>query len=213
MSDDAESTTLSPLPPTTVKNIDNADALKAIADPLRVRVLQLLMVASDRTWSVKEIAAELTQPVTKLYHHIKLLEAADLISDVETRVVSGIVEHRYRANQRSLRYDSNAWESSEDLDLGIQQLSAQLDAVRDDLLDYLYSERADPDQLNLSRTTLRLTPEEISALNQRIEAMIDELVAKRDDPDRAHLPRTSLLFLLSPLGHDPDRAKGLAPNG
>lgn len=203
MSDDAELTELSPLPLTAVRIIDSPDALKAIADPLRVRVLQLLMVAPDRTWSVKEIAAELTQPVTKLYHHIKLLEAADLITDAETRVVSGIVEHRYRANQRSMRYESNGWDSTEDLDLGIQQLSAQLDAVRDDLLDYLYGEHADVDQLNLSRSTVRLTPEEVDTLNKRIEAIFDELVAKRDDPDRAHLPRTSLLFLLSPLGHDP----------
>ncbi|MBV9484501.1 MAG: helix-turn-helix transcriptional regulator, partial [Frankiaceae bacterium] len=89
---------------TTVRTVDSAEAIKAIADPLRVRMLQLLMMASHRTWTVKEIAAELSQPVTKLYHHIKLLEAADLISDVETRVVSGIVEHRYRANQRSLRF-------------------------------------------------------------------------------------------------------------
>ncbi|MBV9870886.1 MAG: helix-turn-helix transcriptional regulator [Frankiaceae bacterium] len=188
---------------TTVRTVDSAEAIKAIADPLRVRMLQLLMMASHRTWTVKEIAAELSQPVTKLYHHIKLLEAADLISDVETRVVSGIVEHRYRANQRSLRFDSNSWDIEEDLDLGVQQISAQLDAVRDDLLDYLYGEHAEFDQLNLSRTTARLTKEEIDSVNARIEELLDEVSAKRDDPDRANLPRISIMFLLSPLGHDP----------
>lgn len=188
---------------TSIRVIDSSEAIKAIADPLRVRLLQLMMMASNRSWTVKEIATELGQPVTKLYHHIKLLEAADLIRDVETRVVSGIVEHRYQAMQRSLRYDSNSWDIGEDLDLGIQQLSAQLDAVRDDLLDYLYGEHADFDQLNLSRTTARLTTEEIDAVNLKIEELLYEISAKRDDPDRQHLPRISVMFLLSPLGHDP----------
>ncbi|MBV9485706.1 MAG: hypothetical protein JO246_06570, partial [Frankiaceae bacterium] len=77
------------------------------------------------------------------------------------------------------------------------------DAVRDDLLDYLYGEHAEFDQLNLSRTTARLTKEEIDSVNARIEELLDEVSAKRDDPDRANLPRISIMFLLSPLGHDP----------
>ena len=72
--------------------IDSAEAIKAIADPLWFRLLQLLMTSADRSWSVKEMAAALEQPVTKLYHHVKILESAGLITDVESRLVSGIVD-------------------------------------------------------------------------------------------------------------------------
>jgi DNA-binding transcriptional ArsR family regulator len=185
------------------RSIDTPDALKAIADPLRVRLLQLLMVAIHRTWTVKEIAAELGQPVTKLYHHVKLLEAAGLISDVETRMVSGIVEHRYRANQRSLRFDDSMFLGDEARHDTVQQLSAQIDAVRDDLVDYLYRDNADLGHISISRSTVKLTEAELEEFTATVEAMMHSYIERRNDPDRADLPRTSVLFLLNPLGHDP----------
>jgi DNA-binding transcriptional ArsR family regulator len=180
--------------------IDNAETIKALADPLRMRILHLMMLSTDRTWSVKEVASELTQPVTKLYHHVKLLEAADLISDVESRVVSGIVEHRYRANQRSLRFDFGP---GEDRHESIEQVAAMIDAVRDDLVDYLYRDEADDSNVTISRSVSRLTDDEIAELNRTFDALTEKWAKHRDDPKRAHVPRTSVLLLVSPLGHDP----------
>src|ERR1700750_802967 len=94
-----------PTEPMRVRKIDSAEAIKALADPLRLRVLTLLMRDHERTWTVKEIATELGQSVTKLYHHVNLLEQVGLIRDVETRLVSGIVEHRYASGQRGLEFD------------------------------------------------------------------------------------------------------------
>ena len=53
--------------------------------------------------SVKELAQHLGEPQTKLYRHVKQLEAAGLIEVAATRMVSGILEQRYRARQRDLR--------------------------------------------------------------------------------------------------------------
>jgi len=190
----------------SVRVVDHADALKAIADPLRLRLLQLLMVSLDRTWSVKEIASELSQPVTKLYHHVKLLEAGGLVKDVESRIVSGIVEHRYRACQRSLKFEDSLFASDETRHDSITQVSALVESVRDDLVDYMYREDADFDQISVSRTTSRLTPEEIAEVNRMVDSMIVDFQQKRDAIDRTHLPRMSLMFLMNPLGHDPDRS-------
>jgi predicted ArsR family transcriptional regulator len=52
---------------------------------------------------VKELAQHLGEPQTKLYRHVKQLEAAGLIEVAATRMVSGILEQRYRARQRDLR--------------------------------------------------------------------------------------------------------------
>lgn len=190
-------------PPAAVRVIDTADALKAIADPLRLRLLQLLMISLDRSWSVKEMAAELRQPVTKLYHHVKLLETAELIRDVETAVVSGILEHRYRACQRSMKFDDTMFGSDVTRHDSIEQVTAFLDAVKEDLTDYLYREDADPELVTISRVTVRLTPAEIAEVTALSEDLLAKFRATRDDNDRSHLPRTSLLFVLNPLGHDP----------
>jgi DNA-binding transcriptional ArsR family regulator len=190
--------------PLAVRTINSADAIKALADPLRLRLLQLLMMSDDRTWSVKEIAGELTQPVTKLYHHIKLLEKGELITDVESRLVSGIVEHRYRASQKSLQFDDAMFRAPETRHDSIEQMAALLDSTRDGLVDYLYREDADMSQVTVSKSTARLTPEEIEAVEKTIEGMVEGFVKARDDANRAGLPRTSMFFLMNPLGHEPD---------
>ena len=78
----------------------HVDILKALADPLRLNMLQALRPGRGGELpakTVKELAAELGEPQTKLYRHIKHLESAGLIRSVSSRVVSGIVEHRYQA--------------------------------------------------------------------------------------------------------------------
>lgn len=95
----------SPLPVRVVRDVG---ALKALSDPLRLAIMQALMNGAarvPRVLSVKELAAELGQPQTRLYHHVKQLEAHELITVAESRVVSGITEHRYRAGQFELRLD------------------------------------------------------------------------------------------------------------
>lgn len=74
--------------------------LKALADPLRLSMLHQLTRGRGPdlpSMTVKELAAELGEPQTKLYRHIKHLESAGLIRSVSSRVVSGIVEQRYQA--------------------------------------------------------------------------------------------------------------------
>lgn len=86
--------------------VEVAETMKALADPTRLRILQQLMTR-DKTgelpvMSVKELAAVLAEPQTKLYRHVKQLESVSLIRAVASRVVSGIVEQRYQACQSEL---------------------------------------------------------------------------------------------------------------
>jgi DNA-binding transcriptional ArsR family regulator len=80
----------------------NIEVIKALADPIRLNVLYVLTRKQGTTlpiMSVKELAAALGEPQTKLYRHVKHLESAGLIRAVASRVVSGIVEQRYQASQ------------------------------------------------------------------------------------------------------------------
>jgi DNA-binding transcriptional ArsR family regulator len=90
--------------PPAVRTVDDVDVLKAMADPTRLAILAALMKTRSerRVMSVKELAAELGEPQTKLYRHVRQLEAAGLIEVASTRMVSGILEQRYQACQRDL---------------------------------------------------------------------------------------------------------------
>jgi DNA-binding transcriptional ArsR family regulator len=86
------------------RTVEDVDTLKALADPTRMAILHALMRPGElRVLSVKELAAELGEPQTKLYRHVRQLEAAGLIKVAATRLVSGIVEQRYQASQRDVR--------------------------------------------------------------------------------------------------------------
>jgi DNA-binding transcriptional ArsR family regulator len=195
-----------PWKPARIRMVDTADALKALADPLRLKLLQLMMGAPDRAWSVKELAGELKQPVTKLYHHIKLLEGAALITDVESRLVSGIVEHRYRTSQRSLQMDDEMFTSPETRDDSIAQVAAVIDTSRDALIEYLHGDYAESDEVLVSKSTARLTADEIETVRNAVEELVEGFrrASRDNDAARASVPRTAMLVLFHPLPHGHD---------
>ena len=186
-----------PKKPLRVRKIDSAEAIKAMADPLRLRVLTLLMKDHERSWTVKEIAAELDQSVTKLYHHVNMLEQVGLIRDVETRLVSGIVEHRYASGQRGLEFDDALYRSDDTRDASLANVSYILDETRDDLVSYLGSETADPERVMFAKARLRLTQDEVDELRSSIDELVDQFRSKRSK-QRSRMPRTQVLIVMHP---------------
>lgn len=86
-------------------DISTVGQLKALADPTRLAILEALMGTGPAplpVMSVKELAAVLHEPQTKLYRHVKVLESVGLIRVAASRIVSGIPEQRYQACQRDL---------------------------------------------------------------------------------------------------------------
>jgi len=118
--------------PPEVRSVNNVAALKAMADPTRFAILTALMRTSDLpVMSVKELAAELGEPQTKLYRHVRQLEAAGLIKVASTRMVSGILEQRYQACQRDLTFGRGL--VTENADESERVLRTILDRHRDGL--------------------------------------------------------------------------------
>ena len=94
--------------------IANAETLRAISDPTRMRILETMVQRQDPPWSVKELAAALGVPPTRLYHHVEQLLAHDLVRPVERRVVSGIIETRYRVAALSFQLDRRLFAADAD---------------------------------------------------------------------------------------------------
>ena len=188
--------------PTGTRVISDAAGLKALSDPIRLRVFHLLMRHAHRSWTVKEIAAEIGQPATKLYHHVKLLEQAELIRDVETRVVSGIVEHRYQTAQRSLQFDDALFGSPATRDDSIAHTAAVITECRDEYVDYLSRPDADTSRMMLAKGVFRLSAADAQALHEHLETWFDDLQTKSVPVGAEDSRRLQLLMLLHPTDDD-----------
>lgn len=66
--------------------------IRALSHPLRMRLLELF---AEHPQTTKQAAERLTQPPTRLYHHVAALEKAGLIRLRETRPNRGALEKHY----------------------------------------------------------------------------------------------------------------------
>jgi DNA-binding transcriptional ArsR family regulator len=77
----------------------NVAELRALAHPLRLRIMELFAESPKTT---KRVAELLGEPPTRLYHHVAALERAGLIYLKETRKNRGTVEKWYESISRTL---------------------------------------------------------------------------------------------------------------
>ena len=175
--------------PEDVRYIRDVETLRAISDPTRMRILEAMVQRRSPAWSVKELAAALEMPQTRLYHHVDLLLAQDLIRAVERRVVSGIIETRYNVAARSFQLDRAlfAGDSEEGLAVLHETLAAVFDTARAEVelairLGVINPGAETPDErgLMLTRGLARLTPARALELRQRLQALSEEF---DDDPE------------------------------
>ncbi|WP_027344876.1 winged helix-turn-helix domain-containing protein [Hamadaea tsunoensis] len=112
--------------------IEDVATLKALADPIRMAILEAAMGEPNRTWTAKEFAGLVGIPPTKIYYHLNQLEKHDLVQIRDTRVVNGIIEKQYGAGQLDLTFTRR---TDEDDDAGGLRavVAAQLNRVRDDI--------------------------------------------------------------------------------
>ncbi len=170
-----------------VRTVGDAETLKALADPLRLALLTALMRASPeglRVMSVKELAEELGEPQTKLYRHVKQLEAADLIRVAASRMVSGILEHRYQACQQDLRFGRDLIRDEGTADDATAVLGSLFDTYRNSFFAaYLQDQRVSPDSPPgpayrkpvLSIAEIDVSEARAAELHDRVQELIGEL--------------------------------------
>src|ERR1700758_4837892 len=83
--------------------VSDSAQLRAMADPFRTRLIQLLR---DRARSTQEISEELAVPKGTVGHHLKVLESAGLIRVVRTRKVRAMTEKFYGRTARLFLYQT-----------------------------------------------------------------------------------------------------------
>jgi DNA-binding transcriptional ArsR family regulator len=75
-------------------DVTDPDALKSLAIPERVKILELFEDLEPRT--AKQIATELGENAARLHYHVKELVRVGLLEQVDTRVKGSIVEKYYQ---------------------------------------------------------------------------------------------------------------------
>ncbi|MCX4681148.1 winged helix-turn-helix domain-containing protein [Streptomyces sp. NBC_01433] len=134
---------------------------KALADPLRIRLLEAL-------WEVPQSARELAEradlPADRLYYHLGQLERAGLIEIAEYRPLArGKVERVYAPAVTEPPSDAASPEEMAEF------LGSMLDATRADInAAYRSKEAGGRREVDVHRGALRLTDEALAELREHI---------------------------------------------
>jgi len=172
--------------PVAERVISDVETLKALSDPVRLRILETMVTAADEAWTVKRLAKALDTNPTKLYHHINILEEREFIRVAGTRVVSGIIETSYRIAQLSLRLDRALLSGAgADVRSSVHDvLAVVFDSVRDEIERGLSSgvikSSDDPLSELMIRGLTMVHPDRAVELRRRLRELLAEF--DTDDP-------------------------------
>jgi DNA-binding transcriptional ArsR family regulator len=195
-------------PPLASRTISDVEALKAISDPVRIRILEMMVQVPNEDWTVKRIAKALGVGPTKLYHHVRILEDHEFIRVSGHRLVRGIVETSYRIAQLDISLDRAffAGAGPEAQASAQAAMLSMFDLARADLLraiDAGLVTRDAPDggdrPMMTTRTLVRTTNARAVELRNRL---VDLLREYDDDVSPAELT-VGILISLHPMA-DPD---------
>ena len=174
----------------------NAQEIKALAHPLRLRILRLCGL---HELTNKQLADRLGHDPGTVLYHVRQLLAAGFLEPAKVRTgISGALEKPYRSTGRSWNLDTALH------DAGLEGPLAPLDALREELTE------AGPDALtNLSRFVLHLSPQDAEDLSTRIFAVLSEYTDT--DQQRSDQPSYGGLFILhKTAGHVDDQGEAAA---
>lgn len=147
--------------------LTGAEQLKAIADPTRTRILQVL---DDRPASAKQLAGLLGMTHGKVGHHLKVLERHGLVELVEERQVRAMTEKLYGLTYDRLRIRLSKDAESDPLVFLFEQAAREVAPAAEQPLDggrRLYS--------------VRMEAARAAEFAKRLESLADEFADSEGD--------------------------------
>lgn len=160
--------------------IESVDQLKIFADPLRQQLLQAFCCNPA---TIKQVAQQMDEKPTRLYHHVELLEQNGFLEVVDTKQIRGTVEKYYQTVARKIIVDHAMVGSLEEEDddpeaknVVMNTIQACLVDARDNFDDQI---RPQPDQpaVILSQGKLQLTPTQLEKFEEKLGALLEEIQA------------------------------------
>ena len=172
-----------------VLTLTDLEQVRVLADPLRLRILELLKRGEPLT--TKQVAERLGEKPTRLYHHVEALERIGVIRLVETRPNRGTTEKYYQAVARTVVAHPAAFTPAPGREREVGGVLAQMfesvlgaarAQVRRSFATGLIGPRGDPRPV-LMHLPIKATPAGIERLKRRLETFVR--VAHAAPPARA----------------------------
>jgi len=161
-------------------SLQTVEQLRAVADPLRIRIFEAL---TRQAMTATQVGEELNIPAPKAHYHVRELERIDLVKLVETRERSGILEKYYRAVAKGFTASKTLLRTVPS-DEALAAMRAYLDnAVQGFLRATEYTVRnqlwENPKVWGFNATQVWVTTDEMKELAKRIQAELDRYSAPR----------------------------------
>jgi DNA-binding transcriptional ArsR family regulator len=163
--------------PADVFTVTDLETLKVLADPYRMRIIET--VGDDRL-TVKQIAQRMGETVHKLYYHVRQLEQHGLMVEVDSRVVSGIVEKTYALSAKRFEVEKGLLGAGPE---GEERFSSMVRSMMERAVDgaaravragVVPLDGAMEERVVVDRGTTRMTRTAASEFIRRLEALVKE---------------------------------------
>lgn len=177
----------------------NVSDLRALAHPLRLRMMELFAESPKTT---KQVAELLGQPPTRLYHHVAALERAGLLVLRETRPNRGAVEKWYGAISQQLGAPRSISDNSREAKAARRAVVA---TVMEQAKQEIMATRRGSEAALVARMILALPPAQIPVVRQRLYDAIQAIRQENDCDDPDHkgssdkTERWAITLAFSPL--------------
>ena len=151
--------------------IHSVEELRAIADVLRLRIIDLLQ---GHPMTVTQLGEIMGMAPAKVHYHVRELEKVGLLQLVETREKGGILEKYYSPIAKDLSVSKNLFLNVPP-DESLAATSSWFEQIKDGFLQALRSALARKDEepnLMLAFTHVHVTPEEYQQLGKQIYELI-----------------------------------------
>ena len=145
---------------------------KALAHPLRARILQRL---GERVASPGDLAIELGAPLGVVSYHVRMLRDYDCVELVRTEPVRGALQHFYRATARP-NLDDVQWRTLPTTLRG-ELMGETIQGLVDDLAASADAGRLDDPNVVLKRTPIELDERGFKKLNKLLARTHEQALA------------------------------------
>ena len=179
---------------TSPEHVIDQRIVKALAHPLRIRMLTVL---NERVTSPSELAGELDEPIGNVSYHMRTLADLGMVELVRTEPRRGAVEHYYRAVERP-HLPAQDWAT---LPASVRRSFSDV-AGRQVLDDFLAAAKAsslEREGARVNRLELKLDAkgwEEIGKILDDASSRIEKAVAKSKDRKPSGDPVTGSAVLM-----------------
>jgi DNA-binding transcriptional ArsR family regulator len=160
--------------------LDSPEQLRAIADPLRMRIVERLV---GKPMTLTQLGGDLGQTTAKMHYHVHEMERAGLVKLVEKRERGGVLEKYYRAVAKNfLVSDLLRFSNASEIAAPVNDLLAQMIEGVSQVFVRRAAHPDTPEPLALSSYVLRLTQEDVQQLRQQIKALVEPFHQSQNRP-------------------------------